>query len=158
MAADNVLRLENTLVRAMTRSHLLVSAWLVNPDDASRYGNDICQFMKAPPFFYHPDMPPIPVRIDRATLTFARSRQISYEWELYLDEASGKQRPRITHLNIDMSTGDETRVSGLSWLDFLGRYTSQSRYYTFADEEARITELSDDDDDEEEETKPRRKK
>ena len=122
----------NTLHAASHPRWLYASAWLATPEDSMRYGN--CNFVEAPALVLDASLPPIPVRIDLATLTYARSRQLSYAWERYQHEDTGQYRVRITGINIDRSTGNPERAVTLGWLDFLARYTSDTHQFTFADE------------------------
>jgi len=148
--AAAVMTLPNTLKDAANAKWLYASAWLAKPEDSMRYGN--CNFVEAPPLLLDASLPPIPVRIDLATLTFTRSRQMSYAWERFAHEDSGEWRLRITGINIDRSTGDSSRVD-MGWFDFLARYTADTQQFTFEDEqrEAGMSDESSDDDDEEEE-------
>ena len=143
----SVVTLPNRLKMASHPKWLYASAWLEKPEDSRRY--DEVNFHEAPDLVLNASLPSIPVRMDKATLTFMRSRNVSYAWEQYMHEDTGQWRVRITGIHVDTATGDATAVR-MSWDEFLPRFLSQIRQYRFDDE------VSDDDDDEEEDKKPRR--
>ena len=141
---STVVTLPNRLSNASHPKWLYASAWLEKPEDSRRY--DEVNFVEAPDLVITSSAPPIPVRMDRATLTFLRSRNVSYAWEQYMHEDTGQWRVRITDIHIDKATGGDTAVH-LSWDEFLPRFLSQIRNYQFEDE------IEDSDDEEEEEIK-----
>jgi len=85
-------RLPNTLVNAHHARWLYASAWLTSPERSLEYRE--CNFVEAPPLLY--EGKPIPVRIDKASATYTRSRLMTYDWEPYVHEDTHAVRLRIT--------------------------------------------------------------
>ena len=112
---------------------LFVSAWATSTDDTLRWSNT--QFVQGPNLQLTDDLW-LPVKLDRATANYVRSRNMAYVWEQYLAESTdGKPewRIRITDIEFDSSSGDETRVD-LEWDDFFQRYVGNARPFRFDDE------------------------
>ena len=133
-----VLVLPNTLADTYTPNRILVSGWLRELGEQEAYDN--CAFVSRPP-----DSPPalvfmngggpgkhtgIAVAMDKATLTFVRSRPIAYTSASRRDADTGLFRYYITELRIDLDAkppaGAEP-VIAFGWAEFLRRYLAQSR-------------------------------
>jgi hypothetical protein len=89
---------------------LLYSAWLSKPQDADLYTN--CQFQQAPALMLTSTLPPIPVATDGATLRFVAGCRVWYTYVQYRDDETQQWRVRITAMNVDTTTVDETLGAG----------------------------------------------
>ena len=126
----------NTLVNARPRAgqpqRLFVSLWLQSPGQASDWRDVHWCMGPALALEGMPTERPVPVLVDTATMTFLRSRSVSYRGTMKPEPPAG-ERPVITHLVVANSV-DTTATYGapidLPLAEFLRRYLAERRVHT----------------------------
>ena len=120
-------------------NYLLLSVWLKKPEDAMRFDN--VNFEEAPPFVL-PSGQRVACRVDRATQTFLRARQVIYGHRMFRHDPTGTEFPKITSLkfndNYIVANAPEPPVE-FELREFLERYLSSSRMYSFEGERHSLT-------------------